>query len=269
MATLPNNMLYHEVHLHHSDAEWLLFIHGAGGSTVTWKRQVPELQKEHNLLVVDLPGHGKMAGKDTGDSVYSFEGIAKRLWKVVDHHNITKIHLVGVSLGTVIALTMREQNPHRVASLINGGAILRLSPGLKVLARTSLLMAKIIGYPAFYRLSARVMMPRKNHKRSREVFIRESQVLSTAEFKKWTAMYFGLNKTLRRLFAATSQIPHLIVMGAQDHLFLNQAKRYAQLHQGVQLEVLSKCGHVVSIEQAACFNRLVMEHLRLFQGQGR
>lgn len=269
MATNPKNMLYHEVHLHHTDAEWLLFIHGAGGSTVTWKRQVPELQKKYNLLVVDLPGHGKMAGRSSGDSAYSFDGIAERLWKVVDHRNIRRIHLVGVSLGTVIALTMREQNPQRVSSLINGGAILRLSPGLKMLARTSLLLAKVIGYPAFYRLSARVMMPRKNHQRSRDVFIRESQVLSTDEFRKWTAMYFGLNKTLRRLFSATSQIPHLIVMGAQDHLFLDQAKRYAQLHSGVQLEVLRKCGHVVSIEQANHFNHLVMEHLNLFRRQGK
>lgn len=258
-------MLYHEVHLHHTDAEWLLFIHGAGGSTVTWKRQVPELQKKYNLLVADLPGHGKMAGKNTGDSVYSFEGIATKLWGVVHYHKISRIHLVGVSLGTVIALTMREQHPQRVASLINGGAILRLSAGLKVLARTSLLLAKVIGYPAFYRLSAKVMMPRKNHQRSREVFIRESRVLSTSEFRKWTAMYFGLNKTLQRLFDASSHIPHLIVMGAQDHLFLNQAKRYAQLHDGVQLEVLSKCGHVVSIEQAGHFNRLVERHLERFR----
>lgn len=258
-------MLYHEVHHQQADAEWLLFIHGAGGSTVTWKRQVPELQRKHNLLVVDLPGHGQMAGKNTGDAAYSFDGIAERLWKVVDHHKIHRIHLVGVSLGTVIALTMREQNPQRVASLINGGAILRLNPALKVLARTSLLLAKVIGYPAFYRLSARVMMPRKNHQRSRDVFIRESQVLSTDEFRKWTAMYFGLNKTLRRLFSATSQIPHLIVMGAQDHLFLDQAKRYAQKHRGVQLEILSKCGHVVSIEQAGHFNRLVTEHLKSFR----
>lgn len=265
MTTHPQKMLYHEVHLHHADAEWLLFIHGAGGSTVTWKRQVAELQQKHNLLVVDLPGHGKMAGKSSGSSAYSFEGIAKRLWSVVDHHQIRRIHLVGVSLGTVIALTMREIMPQRVASLINGGAILRLSPKLKLLARTSLLLAKVIGYPAFYRLSAQVMMPRKNHQRSRDVFIRESQVLSTAEFKKWTAMYFGLNKTLRRLFSASSQIPHLIVMGAQDHLFLNQAKRYAQFHNGVQLEVLAKCGHVVSIEQSGHFNRLVEGHLERFR----
>lgn len=268
MTTKTNILLHHETHLHEADAEWLLFIHGAGGSTVTWKRQVPELQRNHNLLVVDLPGHGQMAGKNTGDEAYSFDGIAERLWKVVDHHKIHRVHLVGVSLGTVIALTMREQNPHRVASLINGGAILRLSPALKVLARTSLLLAKVIGYPAFYRLSARVMMPRKNHQRSRDVFIRESQVLSNDEFRKWTAMYFGLNKTLRRLFSASSQIPHLIVMGAQDHLFLNQAKRYAQLHNDVQLEVLSKCGHVVSIEQAGQFNRLVLEHLKPFRVAG-
>lgn len=74
-------------------------------------------------------------------------------------------------------------------------------------------------------------------------------------------MYRGLNKTLKRLFAVTSEIPHLVVMGAQDHLFLDQAQLYSKFHDAVRLEVTPLCGHVVSIEQAECFNALCMEFL--------
>lgn len=258
MVTMPlspaPDLLHHEVHRHHPDAEWLVLIHGAGGSTVTWKRQVPVLGQHHNLLLVDLPGHGQMAGRSNTEPHYTFDHIAQRIWAVVDHVGIGRAHLVGVSLGTVIALTMREQRPQRVASLVNGGAILRLSKRLKVLATASLALAKVIGYPAFYRLSATIMMPRRNHEASRRVFIRESRVLSTAEFRKWTAMYRGLNATLKHLFAQASDIPHLLVMGAQDHLFLEEAQAYARLHTGVQLEVIPRCGHVVTIERADAFN---------------
>lgn len=256
-----NNLLYHEIHQVHPDADWLLLIHGAGGSTVTWKRQIPTLSLHYNILVVDLPGHGKMSGLPSLDLEYTFESIGSKIWAVVDFLQLKQVHLVGVSLGTVIALTMRDQFPERVRSLINGGAILRLSNKLKILASTSLAMAKVIGYPAFYRLSAKVMMPRKNHQKSREVFIRESRAISTEEFMKWTNMYQGLNKTLKRLYESTSNIPHLVVMGAQDHLFLSQASLYARLHKHVQLEILKRCGHVVSIEQAESFNALCLKHL--------
>ncbi len=255
------DLLYHETHLAHPDADWLVLIHGAGGSTVTWKRQVPVLGQQYNLLLMDLPGHGRMAERPNLEEFYTFERIGERIWDVIDHLGLSRVHLVGVSLGTVIALAMREQRPQQVVTLVNGGAILRLSKRLKVLASTSLALAKIIGYPAFYRLSATIMMPRKNHEASRRVFIRESRFLSTAEFRKWTAMYRGLNATLKRLFAAPSTIPHLLVMGAQDHLFLDQAQRYARHHTGVHLKVIPRCGHVVTIEQAEQFNTLCLEFL--------
>lgn len=254
-------MLHHEVYNNVPGADWLIFIHGAGGSTVTWKRQVPELSQHYNLLLVDLPGHGKTAGNRVNDSNYSFDLIGQRIWDVVDHLRLETVHLVGVSLGTIIALTMQEQRPDAIRSLVNAGAIVRLNRKLRVLASSSLALAKVIGYPAFYRLSARIMMPRKNHQRSREVFIRESKALSTEEFKKWTNMYYGLNKTLRELFLAPERVPHLIVMGEQDHLFRDEAKRYAQERQRVRFEVVPKCGHVVSIERAEQFNRLCLEHL--------
>ncbi len=255
------DLLHYEAHIASPDAEWLVLIHGAGGSTVTWKRQVPELGRHYNLLVLDLPGHGRMSEQPNEEPSYTFEHIGDRIWDVVDHLRLERVHLLGVSLGTVIALSMREQRPAQVASLVNGGAIVRLSTQLKVLATASLTLAKVIGYPAFYRLSAKIMMPRKNHQKSRDVFIRESRFLSTDEFRKWTAMYRGLNKTLKRLFAAASDIPHMVVMGAQDHLFLDQAKLYAQLHNSVRLEVIPRCGHVVTIEQAERFNALCLGFL--------
>lgn len=255
-------MLYHEVYHNQPGADWLVFIHGAGGSTVTWKRQVTELGKHFNLLLVDLPGHGKTAERNLGDKKYSFEVIGSRIWEVVDHLKLEAVHLIGVSLGTIIALTMQEQRPQKIRSLVNAGAIVRLNRKLRILASSSLALAKIIGYPAFYRLSARIMMPRRNHEKSRQVFIRESKALSTEEFRKWTDMYHGLNRTLRALFDAPSRVPHLIVMGEQDHLFRDEARRYAETHDDVRFEVVPRCGHVVSIERAEVFNALCIEHLK-------
>lgn len=254
-------MLYHEVHNNVPGADWLLFIHGAGGSTVTWKRQVPELSQHYNLLLIDLPGHGRTPEQHPADPHYTFDLVGQRIWDVVDHLRLEAVHLVGVSLGTIIALTMQEQRPQAIRSLVNAGAIVRLNRKLRLLASSSLALAKVIGYPAFYRLSAKIMMPRKNHQKSREVFIRESRALSTEEFKKWTGMYRGLNKTLRALFQAPERVPHLIVMGEQDHLFRMEAKKYAEQRSKVRFEVVPKCGHVVSIERAEQFNRLCLEHL--------
>ena len=41
------------------DADWVTFVHGAGGSSGIWYKQIRDFRKEYNVLMVDLRGHGK------------------------------------------------------------------------------------------------------------------------------------------------------------------------------------------------------------------
>ena len=248
------NLLHHEIHFKGEDREWLLMIHGAGGSTRTWKRQVKRLGQHFNLLVVDLPGHGESANKVNPDDEYTFSVISHRVWEVVDHVGIDKVHVLGVSLGAIIALRVEQLYNNRVKSVVLAGAIVQLNRKLKLIASTSLFLAKVIGYRAFYKMAARIALPRKNHKTSRDVFIRESAFLTTDEFRKWTEMYRSLNVTLKELYNEATGVPRLLLMGDQDHLFLNPAMDYVRSKANSMLKVFPKCGHVVNIEQAEAFN---------------
>jgi pimeloyl-ACP methyl ester carboxylesterase len=259
----PNDhLLYYETHQRSVIYEWVLLVHGAGGSTRTWKKQIEELSRHYNLLVIDLPGHGKNAGNSDHFPDYSFLFMADKIWELIDHLKIPKIHVIGVSLGTIICLQMRRTRPDRILSVIMPGAIVKLNTKLKILANLSLALAKIIGYRNFYKMSARIMLPRKNHKKSRDVFIDESKVMSIREFKKWTGLYYNLNKTLLEFFDAKSPIPHLLIMGSQDHLFLQPAKDYTNQHINAKLKVIVDCGHVVSIEGAQKFNAICLKFLK-------
>jgi pimeloyl-ACP methyl ester carboxylesterase len=260
--TSNEHLLNFETHQRSIIDQWVLLVHGAGGSSRTWKKQIEQLGAHYNLLIIDLPGHGKNARNSDLFSDYSFRFISNKIWEIIDHLKIMKIHIIGVSLGTVICLQMRQLQPDRILSVIMPGAIVKLNTKLKILANLSLGLAKIIGYRNFYKLSARIMMPRNNHKRSRDVFINESKALSVNEFKKWTALYYNLNKTLLEFFNAKSHIPHLLIMGSQDHLFLQPARDYAILHSNAELKVISDCGHVVSIESAQKFNSICLEFLK-------
>ena len=254
--------LYYETHQNESNKEWIALVHGAGGSTRTWKRQIEELGAAYNLIVVDLPGHGNNAGKKSDGTTYSFEYIANKVWAIIDALNIQKIHLLGISLGTILCLQMRLLQSQRVLSVIMPGAIVKLNLKLRVLANVSLAFAKIIGYQNFYKLSAHIMMPRGNHKKSRDVFIKESKALTTAEFKNWTNLYYHLNQKLNHIFQVPSSIPHLLVMGSQDHLFLPPAQLYSELHDNAAISIIPNCGHVVSIEKASQFNAICLAFLK-------
>ena len=61
------SQLYVEKFVKDDKCNWLVFLHGFGGSTKMWKHQIDDFKDKFNLLFIDLPGHGK-----------SLEGIADK-----------------------------------------------------------------------------------------------------------------------------------------------------------------------------------------------
>ena len=55
-------MLNYKLH-NNNKKENLVFIHGFGGSTKTWKKQIDFFSQKFNLLLIDLPGHGNSVKK--------------------------------------------------------------------------------------------------------------------------------------------------------------------------------------------------------------
>ncbi len=236
-------------------AEWILMIHGAGGSTRTWKKQVPAFFETHNVVVIDLPGHAASSEACLWQNKYSFEWISEEIWRVIDHLKIPNIHVMGVSLGSIISMQMYHSRPKQVQSMVFAGPIVALNNKLRIWAKIGLTTAKIIGYRNFYALMAKVVMPRKNHQKSRDIFVRESKLLTNKEYKKWTSMYGKyLDKKLKQLFDSKPQVPTFILVGKQDHMFLKPALAYAQRFQNIQIQIIERCGHLVSLEKAEAFN---------------
>lgn len=56
-------MLHYTTYLLKPDAPWVTFVHGAGGSSAIWFKQIRDFKKSYNVLLVDLRGHGKSKDK--------------------------------------------------------------------------------------------------------------------------------------------------------------------------------------------------------------
>ena len=78
------------------DADWVTFIHGAGGSSTIWHKQVKFLKNHFNLLLIDLRGHG-MSNQLTIKDEYSLDLVVEEIIEVNEHLGINKSHFIGVS----------------------------------------------------------------------------------------------------------------------------------------------------------------------------
>ena len=92
----------------------IVFIHGVGLTKEIWDPQI-NFFKEYNTLTYDLLGHGKTPLKK---SKLNFEDISKQLLKLIKELNFNKIHLVGFSLGALIARHFASEHSDKLSSLI-------------------------------------------------------------------------------------------------------------------------------------------------------
>jgi len=73
------------------------------------------IAKDHRAIAMDLRGHGK-SGKPHDPKAYGDE-LARDVIRLLDHLKIQRAHIVGYSLGAVIAGRLVTTNPDRLASV--------------------------------------------------------------------------------------------------------------------------------------------------------
>jgi len=258
-----NKLLHYETSSHEESKEWIVFVHGAGGSTRTWKRQIDTFKKDYNLLLLDLRGHGKSVSESLSIvKEYTFDLIAQDIIDVMNHVNIDQAHFIGVSLGSIIIRKIEQKYPTRVMSIMLAGGMFDLDLKLKVVSGLAKGLSYVMGHRFLYKVFARIALPKGNHKKSREIFIQESKKMAYKEFGMWINLYRELSPTLKGLFKVQIKAPSLVVMGSEDYLFRKTAKKYANKFENVWFEQVANCGHVVSIEKAKEFNLLCENFLK-------
>lgn len=249
-------MLNYYSYPHSTSQKWVTFVHGAGGSSSIWYKQVRDFKKHFNVLILDLRGHGnsKPRLKDTFNPKYTFDAITNDIVEVIEHLKIKKSHFVGISLGTILIRNLAEKRPELVESMIMGGAIIKMNFRSQVLMKVGNVFKSVVPYMLLYKLFAFIIMPKKNHKKSRLLFVNEAKKLYQKEFIRWFKLTSEINPLLRFFRTKDINIPTFYVMGAQDHLFLPSIKHIVKVHKKSSLFVVDNCGHVVNVEQPEEFN---------------
>ena len=258
-------MINYTIYKNDSSSEWVTFVHGAGGSSSIWFKQIRDFQKHFNVLLLDLRGHGNSNQQiqTAFKQKYTFKSIATDVVEVIEHLKIESSHFVGISLGSIVIRQLAEMYPLRVKSMILGGAILKMNFRSQILMKLGNTFKYVLPYLVLYKFFAFVIMPKKNHKQSRLLFINEAKKLYQKEFIKWFKLTSEINPVLRWFRQKELTIPTLYIMGQEDYMFLPAVKLVVAEHvKTAKLFIIQNCGHVVNVEQPLIFNQEVISFIK-------
>jgi len=233
----------------HIEKNWAgekcIFVHGAGGSSQSWYFQKKHLQESMEVILIDLPGHGKSHGNGC-DTV---EELRDTVYKAIQRSDIEKCYMAGHSMGGAITMSFALSHPDILKGmiLIGTGAKLKVFPEILegVLKNKEKTIKKIVEF-AF---SKKVPL-----------ILKENGFKEMMKCKKETIYrdfyacdHFDVMNTINNV-----QIPTLIICG-KDDLFTPQ--KYSEyLHKeikGSRLSLIEGAGHMAMLEKPDEVNKAI------------
>ena len=109
--------LYYEVY---GEGTPLFLLHGYTLSSKAWQPYVKDFEKEYQVYLIDLTGHGK---SDAFKEDLSIKSVAKDLNALIQHLQINKLKAIGFSFGGDVLYQLALLNPMLIESMITIGAV--------------------------------------------------------------------------------------------------------------------------------------------------
>lgn len=227
----------------------IIFVHGSGESSYSWKEQVYQLNLDYSIIAIDLPSHGK-SGDFKKLSLDLYVDVVKNL---IEYLSLREVVLAGHSLGGAIVQSYYLKYPEKVSGLIlcSTGAKLRVSNVILNSTKNNFkeyLDSVPVG--AFYRKTSKEVI---------QEFIEEAE--KTAP-KVVHADYSICDKFDIMKKVKTIRVPCLIIVGKADRLTPVKYSLYFKDNiEKAELVIIDKAGHMVMLEKPEDFNLAVAEFI--------
>ena len=241
--TIEDKRIYYNIKKSGSNRA-IIFVHGSGGSSYTWKNQV-KLDVDYDLITLDLPSHDK-SDNFSDLSLHLYVDVVHLLIKSLNYENVI---LCGHSLGGAIVQQYYFTYPNDVSGLIlfNTGGKLRVAPFiLNSLKNNYQEFIDSLPAGAFYRTTS---------KETIEHYIQEISKISADVTYKDFKICDGFD-VLEKL--NTIEVPSLIIVGKQDQLTpVKYSEFFRNKIKNSELHIINKAGHMVMLEKPNEVNQAI------------
>jgi len=243
-----------------------VFCHEFAGSMESWSAQVSFFSRRYKIVTFNARGYPPSSVPDDV-AEYSQDHQVETLLQLLDHLEISKAYICGLSMGAHTALNFSLAYPERCLGIVAAGAGTGsadpVSFAIESNQRADVLEAKgMLGMESYLTGSTRIRFKQKDRQGWEEfkrLFERHSPQGSARTLRGFQAKRPSLPSLYDKF--AQSKIPTLILCGDEDDPCLQPSLLLKQAIPRSGLAFLPQTGHACNIEEPGLFNSLVAEFL--------
>jgi 3-oxoadipate enol-lactonase len=230
----------------------VVLVHALGSSRRAWTSQIQALSDRHLVLAPDLPGHGDTEGPFTLDRA------AESVHTTINR-GAGNAHVIGISVGAVVALLACLEHPADVASLVLSGGLAH-PPRWFVLQRA---MTRVTPEPLLLRaFTGMYSGGRAEHADAASDDLRRcGKRTYLAGLRELAGL--DLRPRLRQVAA-----PTLVLCGSRDRANVPLSQELAAGIPAAELRIVAGATHIWNLQQPEEFNDTVAAFLERGAGAG-
>lgn len=242
----------------HGQGTPLLLVHGLGSSIRDWEYQIPLLSRSHRIIAIDVRGHGR---SDKPREAYSMAQFAADVAALIKHLSLDRVHLIGISMGGMIAFQLAVDHPHLLHSL----TIVNSTPEVKAKSlsdwwqlgkRWSL--SRLLSLETIGKGLGRILFPRPEQAELRQKIEQRWPQNDKRAYLASLDAIIGWS-VWERLGNITC--PTLVISGDRDYTPVAHKQRYVEQLPNARLVVIEQSRHATPMDQPDQFNTTLLSFI--------
>lgn len=259
-------------YLDEGDGPTVLLLHGFTGSKLDFRDEVARLAQSHRVVVPDNRGHGESSNTGDADS-YRVRTLVDDLASFIDTLGLSGVHLLGHSLGGMVAMRYALSAPPQLASLVlmdTSPTPMAMPAGVREAFAQSLaklgvdgMIAMMKARPAPRQIRNGIdQMGEAEHWRRIETKLTQMDPVAFEALGMELSGVEGVADALRAL-----TLPTTIIVGEADVPFIAPSRQMADAIVGAVLEVIPDAAHSPQYENRAAWRAAIDRHLARATGR--
>ena len=239
----------------------VVLIHGVGLDHGMWHAQADFLKEHYRVVRYDMFGHGQSCKPA---APYTLDLFEQQLRALLDEIDINRAHLVGFSMGGLVAGAFASRYPERVRSLVLASTVAERSPEQKRAVLDRVTEVEKSGPHSTIQAALKRWFTSQYARANPEVLASVGQCLENNDPEAYLAAYRvfatadeGVGKRFSRVVC-----PALIITGERDlGATPEMARRMHQIIENSKCVIVPYVKHILPVEGAEAFNRILVEFL--------